>query len=128
MSNGEEGINWVDVARRNSDLGERLAQEGLTITYDEDGDTVFVAIGKGGEALTEYVFDNLYLRIDPGTLKLTGCVILAFEADLMDANKLIRKAFPNLMDELRSNGGHVSLSGRDAQKTKPYFDVALTRR
>ncbi len=128
MDKEEQVTDWVDVGRRNADLGERLALEGITIVYDEDGDTLFVTIGEGGEALTEHVFDNLYLRVEAESLKILGCVILAFEADLLGTNKLIRKAFPNLMDELRSRGGRVFLKGKNAQKTKPYFEVALASR
>ena len=128
VNNGDESGNWEEIGRRNIDLGERLTEQGLTTTYDEDGDTLFVTIGQGGDALTEQVFDDIYIRIHPETLKIQGFVILAFEPDFLGENKLIGKSLQGFVEAMRASEGTLSFKGRDAQKAKPYFEAAIANR
>lgn len=121
----EGPINWAKVGERNGDLSERLASEGLDVTYDEDGDTLLITIGEASHALTEEVLDDVLLRIHPDSLKIQGAVILAFEGDFLAQNKLIRRALQGFLGKIRASGGTISLRGEEAKRAKPYFDLAL---
>jgi uncharacterized protein YuzE len=124
----EESIDWAEVTKQNSDLGERLTKDGLYITYDEDGDTLLVTIGKGGHATTEQVLDDIFIRIHPETLKIQGCVIISFQADFLKHNKLVRALSPDFIDTIKARGGTLSFRGKEAQKARPYFEAAIAKR
>lgn len=109
------------VARANIDLTERLFNEGVSIAYDEDGDTLFLTIGEGKEAISEQLVDGIYFRIDPNTLKWVGCVIIGFKSDILANNKLARKLFQEGFEQLRRQGDSVQWKGSQAQKVEPLF-------
>jgi len=127
MSNQPEELNWDDVATANMDLGERLFKEGVSIAYDEDGDSLFLTIGEGGEAIAEQMIDGIYFRIDPITLKITGCIIVAFISDILANNKLAQKMFQEPFAHLRQQGNLACWEGLQAQKVQPLFALATSR-
>ena len=124
----QDPINWDEVGRRNRDLGDRLTDLGLTLTYDEDGDTLLVSIGDGGDTLTEQVLDEVFVRIHPDTLKIQGFVVLGFEAEFLGQNRIFRRALRGLFDKIRNGGGTMTLEGREAQRAEPYFEAAIASR
>jgi len=127
MKDRPNGLDADAVTRANVDLAERLFNEGISVAYDEDGDTLFLTIGKGREAITEQVVDGIYFRIDPYTLKFVGCVIVRFVSDILANNKLARKLFQESFEQLRQQGDLAQWDGLDAQKIKPLFELASTR-
>jgi uncharacterized protein YuzE len=126
-NDSEEIIDWDEVISQNADLGERLNQEGLLITYDEDGDSLLVSIGSGGDAITEQVVDDIFIRLDPDNLKIKGMTILAFKSDFLAQNKIMRKVYSSSFEDLRKEGGTVKLTGRQAQRAQPLIQAVLPR-
>ena len=120
-------ISNKHIAMANVDLQERLFKEGVTLVYDEDGDTLLITIGESVAAITKQMVDGIYIRVEPTTYKIVGCTILAFASDLLAKNKLIRKAFPNALETLKASGGTITLVGEKAERTKPLFEGALSR-
>jgi len=127
MKDRPDRLDTDAVARANIDLAERLFTEGISVAYDEDGDTLFLTIGEGREAITEQVLDGIYLRIDPYTLKFVGCVIIRFVSDILANNKIGRKLFQESFEQLRRQGDLAQWNGLDAQKIKPLFELVPTR-
>jgi len=127
MNDKPKELDWDEVAKANIDLAERLFREGVSIAYDEDGDSLFLTIGEGREAITEQIVDGIYFRIDPGTLKVIGCVIIAFISDILANNKLARKMFQEGFAQLRQQGDSVRWEGLQAQKVQPLFELVISR-
>lgn len=127
MPNEPQTLDQDLIARANLDLAERLFKGGVEFVYDEDGDTLFVTIGAGANAITKHVVDGVYARIDPETLKIVGCTLLAFESDLLANNKLLRKLFLDGFQSLRESGDRIVWEGAEAAKTKPLFELVLAR-
>jgi hypothetical protein len=76
----------------NRDYIARIEREGLFAIYDATLDTLFLEIGGPKEALTEHVWDNVMVRIDPDTLEVVGLEILDFLEDFVPNNRLVRDA------------------------------------
>jgi hypothetical protein len=114
------------INKANIDLSERLNRKGIRLTYDEDGDTLFVSIGEPVPAIAKPTVDGIYIQIDPTNYKIVGCTILAFASDFLGKNKLIRKTFPDALDVFRASGGTLELKGKQAEKVKLLFEEALT--
>jgi hypothetical protein len=76
----------------NRDYITRIEQEGLFAIYDATLDTLFLEIGGPKEALTEHVWDNVMVRIDPETLEVVALEILDFLEDFVPNNRLVRDA------------------------------------
>ncbi len=127
MKDRPNGLDADAVAGANKDLAERLFNEGISVAYDEDGDTLFLTIGEGREAITEQVVDGIYFRIEPHTQKFVGCVIMRFVSDILANNKLVRKLFQESFEQLRRHGDLAQWDGLDAQKIKPLFELVPTR-
>ncbi len=127
MKDRPNKLDWEAITRANIDLSERLFTEGISVAYDEDGDTLFITIGKGKEAITEQVVDGIHFRIDPYTSKYIGFVIVRFVSDILNNNKLVRKLFQESFEQLRRQGDLVQWNGLDAQKIKPLFELVSTR-
>lgn len=91
------------VRQANFDLSDRMEEEGLTLSYDPEGDVLSIIIGEPREAITEPMVDDIMYRIDPETLKIVGFEIVQFQADFLYHNKVVRKmvkaAFPELLLE-----------------------------
>lgn len=119
-------LDGEGIAKANVDLAERLLNEGVSIAYDEDGDTLFLTIGEGGEAVSDQMVDGIYFRINPDTLKVVGCVIVAFKSDILANNKLARKLFQEGFEKLRQQGGSVQWDGLQAMKVQPLFELVTT--
>jgi len=124
MSDKPTELDMDLVARKNMNLTERLFSEGVTISYDEDGDTLFITIGQPSQAITEQIVDGLFYRIDPLTLKVVGCIIIEFERDVLTHNKLLRDLFQEGFQQLRIQGDLIKWEGQQAQKVKPLFELA----
>jgi hypothetical protein len=124
-----EPLDPETVARVNVDLPERLINEGVEITYDEDGDTLFISIGSGEgvPAITEHMIGGLYVRLHPESLRVVGAMILRFASDFLRNNKLARIAFEEGFRYLRTQGDSMQLEGDDAQRVLPLFQAALRR-
>ena len=122
MIEKREQLDREAFAEANIDLGERLFNEGVSIAYDEDGDTLFLTIGAGKEAISEQVVDGIYFRVEPHSLKVVGCVIIGFVSDILANNKLARKLFQESFDQLRQQGDSVQWEGSQAQKMRPLFE------
>lgn len=123
MIDQPEELDGDAIAKANVDLSERLFEEGVSIAYDEDGDILFMTIGEGKEAISEQVVDGIYVRIDPDTLKIVGCIIIGFVSDILAHNKLARKMFQESFEQLRRQGDSAQWSGSQAQKMKPIFEL-----
>jgi hypothetical protein len=76
----------------NRDYIARIEREGLFAIYDATLDTLFLEIGGPREALTEHIWDNVMVRIDPETLEVVGLEILDFLEDFVPNNRLVRDA------------------------------------
>jgi len=125
MSDKPNELDMDFIARNNINLTDRLLSEGVTIAYDEDGDTLFITIGHPREAITEQIVDGLFYRIDPETLKVIGCIIIGFESDVLTHNKLIRNLFQEGFEQLRKQGDLIKWEGPQAQKIKPIFELSV---
>lgn len=121
-------LDWGTVTRCNFDLAERLFREGLSLVYDDDGDTLIGSLGKGGnEALTEEVLDNIYLRIAPESHLVVGFMVLDFAGDFLANNRLFRDSLGDWFRDFRAGGGEQFLEGHDASRVQPLFAMALSR-
>ena len=122
-------MDWDAISNANIGLGERMLQAGLSVTYDEDGDTLLVTIGigKSFEAITEELIDNIYIRILPDSLVIVGFVVLNFATDFLANNKLARKALGSWFQELRSKGGVVNVEGNKAKMVESWLEAAMSR-
>lgn len=121
MNDKPTELDMDSVAQNNLDLTKRLFSEGVTISYDEDGDTLFLIIGRPREAISEQIVDGVFYRIDPATLKVVGCTILGFESDILSNNKLLRKLFQDPFEQLKKQGNLVEWKGPQAQRVEPIF-------
>lgn len=121
MKDRPDALDREAVARANIDVGERLFKEGVSIDYDEDGDTLFLTIGEATEAISEQMVDGIYFRLNPYTQKIVGYVIIRFVSDILANNKLARKLFQEGFEQLRRQGGSVRWEGLQAQKVQPLF-------
>jgi len=121
-------LDYEAVARANTDLSERLFREGVSIIYDEDGDTLLVDIGEGGEAIADHVVDGLYIRLNPLTYKAVGVTIIGFVSDVLAHNKLIRKLFQDSFERFRNAGGRTEWKAMEARRAMPLFEAALSHR
>lgn len=123
------GADWKAINKANFNLAERLFQEGLSVAYDEEGDTllVTVGIGKQYEALTEEVIDNIFVRILPDSLLVIGFIVLNFATDLLTNNKLARKALGDWFRELRAQGGTANVEGSKTKRIESLFEVVIPR-
>ncbi|GEM_PF-1565960 len=124
----QQSIDWNEVTERNRDLEHRLNKLGLTFSYDEDGDTLFVTIGEGSEALTEHFADDVFIRLHPETQKIQGFVIVSFENDFLGKNKFFRSLLGEDFKSLRAAGGTINLEGTAAQKAGSVFEAVLANR
>lgn len=123
MKDRPDALDGEAVAKANIDLAERLFKEGVSIAYDEDGDTLFLTIGEATEAISEQMVDGIYCRLDPNTLKVVGWVIIRFVSDILASNKLARKLFQEGFEQLRRQGDSVRWEGLQAQKVQPLFSL-----
>ena len=121
MKDRPDALDVDAVAKANIDLAERLFEEGVSIAYDEDGDTLFLTIGEAKDAISEQIVDGIYFRLDPYTLKVAGCVVIRFVSDILANNKLARKLFQEGFEQLRREGDSVRWEGLQAQKVGPLF-------
>lgn len=120
-------LDMRQVANLNDDLLQRLMDEGLTLTYDEDGDTLFLTIGRGVPALTEYVVYGIHARIEPESLRIVGADILQFRKRFLANNELFRVMFEEDFDRMRDRGGIAVVEGENAKRFHPLFDAMLPR-
>ena len=120
-------LDYKAVALANGDLSERLSGEGVSITYDDDGDTILIDIGEGGEAIADHFVNGMYVRIHPVTLKIVGCTVVGFVTDILAHNKLMRTLFEEDFQRLIEQGGKREWTGIEAQRTSPIFEAALSR-
>ncbi len=118
-------LDTQQIMAANADLQDRLFNEGVHLVYDEDGDTLLIAIGEGKLAITKSSVGGVYLRVEPETFKILGCTILAFASDFLAKNKLMRKAFPDALTAMKASDGKIDLVGKDAQKAKALFEIVL---
>lgn len=91
------------IVERNRDLGERVGQLGLTLTYDDAEDTLTLTIGKPQEAVTESVDNRLFFRLDPETLAIVGIEVLNFRTLHKDRPDFL----PLLIDLLQAAGAKL---------------------
>lgn len=117
---------WADIIKANGDLQDRLFKDGVNIAYDEDSDILFLTIGEGKESITKQAIDDLFVRVEPGSLKVTGCFIVGFARDFLAKNKVVRKIFPDALGKLRAEGNHLEWKGAQAVKTSPVFELAIS--
>lgn len=124
MKDKPDILNGEAVARANIDLAERLFKEGVSVSYDEDGDTLFLTIGEATEAISEQLVDGIYFRIESNTLKVVGCVIIRFVSDILANNKLARKLLQEGFQQLRQQRDTIRWEGLQAQRVQPLFALA----
>lgn len=120
-------FDMQQVARLNDDLLQRLIVEGVTLTYDEDGDTLFLTIGQGVLALTEHVVYGIHARIEPESLHIVGVDILQFRNRFLANNELFRVMFQNDFNNMCSRGGIAVVEGENAKRFHLLFDAMLAR-
>ena len=75
----------------NRDYLNRIERVGLRAVYVARLDTLFVEVGGPEEALSEYLVDNIMLRINPDTLQIVGLEILDFFSDFLPNNRLFEE-------------------------------------
>lgn len=120
-------IGWDAINRVNVDIGDRLCEEGISIIYDEDGDTLLITIGEPRSAIAKQLVDCIYLRVDPVTLKYVGCDIVGLVSDLFANNRVIHKLFQETLEGLRRSNWQAEFRGVEARKVLPFFDLAFVR-
>jgi uncharacterized protein YuzE len=125
MKNQYNYLDTDEYAKANMDLSNRLYEEGVSIDYDEDADTLFLTIGKGVEAISEQLVDGVYFRIDPYTQKIAGFVVLRFASDILENNKLFKALFQTSFEQLKAQGGSVEWKGAQAKKMEPLFALVV---
>jgi hypothetical protein len=116
------------VGRMNLDLAQRLVDEGGIFAYDEDGDTLFITIGKPTPALTEHVLYDIYYQIEPESLRIVGATILKFAGRFLKNNEFFREAFEEDFQRLRAAGGVIAVLGESAHRLAPIFELYSMRR
>lgn len=116
------------VGRINLDLVQRLFDEGVTFAYDEDGDTMFITIGKPVPALSEHIVYDLYYQIEPESLRIVGITLLRFAGHFLKNNEFFREAFGEDFQSLRSAGGVATMMGENAKRLAPLFEFYPLRR
>ena len=127
MENEPIEMDRDQIAKANFDLAERLFDEGVHLVYDDDGDTLFLTIGEEQPQVTLEVIEGIYYCVHPESLKIVGFTVLDFAADLLANNKLIRKAFPGVLETFKMNEGVIEWQGLDASKMKPVFELVMSR-
>jgi len=120
-------LDMRQVAMLNNDLLQRLTDEGVTFTYDEDGDSLFLTIGPGVAALTEHIVYGIYVRIEPESLRIVGIDILQFKNRFLVNNELFKVMFEEDFNRMRSQGGIAVIEGENAKRLYPLFDAMLAR-
>lgn len=120
-------IGWDAIKRVNVDVGDRLCEEGVSIIYDEDGDTLLITIGEPRSAIAKQLAGSIYLRVDPVTLKYVGCDIVGLVSDLFANNSVFRKLFQETLEGLRRSNWQAELRGVEARKVLPFFDLAFAK-
>lgn len=118
-------LDMQQVARLNDGLLQRLIHEGVTLTYDEDGDSLFLTIGMGVPALTEHFVYGIYIRIEPESLRIVGVDILQFRSRFLANNELFRVMFEDDFKDMCSRGGIAVVEGESAKRFHPLFDAML---
>ena len=59
-----------------------MANKGLRFAYDKEGDILDISVGMSGEAISNEIADDFFVRIDPRTNEIVGFSILNFEKTL----------------------------------------------
>jgi uncharacterized protein YuzE len=76
---GREHHAWMQqILEKNKDLAERIGRLGLTTEFDQEADVVYHTIGPPTEALTESLDGEIYIRVEPDTLKIVGLEVWGF--------------------------------------------------
>ncbi len=120
-------VGWDAINRVNVDIGDRLCEEGVSIYYDEDGDTLLITIGEPRSAIAKQLAGGIYLRVDPVTLKYVGCDIVGLVSDLFASNSVFRQLFHGTLESLRRSNWQTELKGVEARKVLPFFDLAFAK-
>ncbi len=121
-------LDMETVGRLNLDVPQRLVDEGVTFAYDEDGDTMFITIGKPVPALTEHIIYDLYYQIELESLRIVGVTVLRFASRFLKNNEFFREAFGEEFQQLRSAGGVAKILGENAKRLAPLFEFYPLRR
>ena len=103
----------------NRDYIERIERAGVNLVYDATLDSLFMEFGSPREALSEYVIDNVMVRIEPDTLEIVGFEILDLFSDFLPNNRLFREAIIDLAIE----EGKDSVVALTESRFKPYKDL-----
>ena len=112
----EEKIGTGDVWRANRDLKERMESSQIDIGYDAEFDMLLVTIGSAQEAITEQIDDQVYIRLDPETLKIVGLTVTAFKELFLEKEPEFKKRFaaiferPSVMERWQVPVGEKSRS------------------
>lgn len=118
-------LDWDAIAHVNTNLSERLYEEGVELFYDREADTLFVTIGRDKGAITEQVIDTVYIRVDPETNVISGYTLLRFESNLLANNALLRKAFEPIYEKLVKRGDPISWKGAVAERAGPILKALV---
>lgn len=90
--------------------------------YDSEDDTLIVYIGENQEALSPSIENELFLRVDPDTLKIVGAELLHFRDHMRDRSDLL-----NVVLHLLALAGTASLTVRVAdagdERADPVSDM-----
>lgn len=97
------------LAQANYDLLDRIEREGIALYYNHEADTLSLVIGEPREGVTEPMIDDIFCRLDPESLKVIGVEIVAFRRDFLRKNKIARKVFSPVIQELVEKGEVVLL-------------------
>jgi hypothetical protein len=125
MISGCFAFDEEEFTRANINLSERLFNEGVSIDYDQDVDTLFLTIGQGSEAVSEQLVDGIFLRIEPSSLKVVGYTFLRFSSNILANNKLFQTLFQESFEQLKARGGSTEWKGSQARRIEPLFTLAI---
>lgn len=89
----EEKVRTMDVRKANRDLRERMESSQIDIGYDAEFDMLLITIGAPQEAITEEIDDQLYVRLDPESLKIVGFTVTAFKELFLEREPEFKKRF-----------------------------------
>ncbi|MBI3953317.1 MAG: hypothetical protein HY330_02270 [Chloroflexi bacterium] len=103
-----------------------MVEGGGYVLYDRDGDVLFFDIGgERKEALTEPFLENIYVRIDPDTLKIEGFTVVGFQHNFLPHNRLFRLALEAYMPDILA-GKALHFEGEPARLVAHMFLAAAS--
>jgi hypothetical protein len=119
MKQREYILDGQRLLEANLDFQREIERKGVCLAYSAAMDTLFIQFGGPTEALSEYVTDNVILRIEPDTLKIAAIEVLDFMGDFLPNNRL----FQGIAEEFGIRPGQDFEENLTGPKLKVYREA-----